>query len=135
MRPRIAQELALLRQQYGEVEHTEVAGDDWFKLPRYHVSPGWRIGEEPVEEVSIAFFVTAAHPEPAPYGFLGPSGLNFSGATPGSTGKPPKTPPFEGDWLQFSWSVENWAATNDVQKGSNLLAWCRNFTRRFEEGA
>ncbi len=135
MRPRIEQELALLRQHYGEIEHTEVAGDDWFKLPRYCLPPGWRIGDEAVEEVPIAFFVTAAHPEPAPYGFLVPSGLNFNGAAPGSTRKPPKPPPFEGDWLHFSWSVENWAATNDAQKGSNLLAWCRGFATRFKEGA
>ena len=33
MRPRIEHELALLRQHYGAVEHSEVAGDDWFRLP------------------------------------------------------------------------------------------------------
>jgi hypothetical protein len=134
MRARIEQELALLRQHYGAVDHAEAAGDDWFRLPCYRLSQGWRIGEREVAEVPIAFLVTAAHPGTAPYGFLAPANMNFKGAAPANTGSPPKTPPFAGDWMHFSWSVENWMATNDVCKGSNLLAWCRGFAERFKEG-
>lgn len=134
IRSRIEQELALLREAYGEVEHREEAGEDWFRLPRCSIPPGWRIGESPVDELPIAFLVKADYPGSAPYGFLAPAGLNFKGAAPNNTGAPPKPPPFPGDWIHFSWSVENWAATGDVRKGSNLLAWCRSFTVRLKEG-
>jgi len=117
MRPRIEQELALLRQHYGAVEHLEVVGEDWFKLPRYALPPGWRIGEKDMAEVSVSFLITAAHPGAAPYGFLAPAGLTFNGAAPGNTGGPPKPPPFAGEWMHFSWSPETWAATADVNKG------------------
>lgn len=135
MRLRIEQELALLRQHYGAVEHSEAAGDDWFKLPSYSLPAGWRIGDAAVDHVPVVFFVTAAHPGATPYGFLAPAGLNFNGTAPGNTGAPPKTPPFTGEWLHFSWSVENWAATADISKGSNLLSWARGFAQRFKEGA
>jgi hypothetical protein len=135
MRARIEQELALLRQQYGEVEHAEVAGEDWFKLSRYRMPEGWQIGDSVTTEIPIAFLIKADYPGSPPYGFLAPAGLNFKGTTPGSTGGPPKPPPFEGNWLHFSWSVENWAATSDVTKGSNLMAWCRSFGERLKEGA
>ena len=83
----------------------------------------------------IAFFVTAGHPGAAPYGFLAPAGLNFNGTAPGNSGAPPKTSPFEGAWLHFSWSVDNWAAMADISEGSNLLSWARGFSHRFMEGA
>ena len=135
MRIRIAQELGLFRERNADAEHAELAGDDWFKLPRYFLPDGWRIGEIAVSEIPVVFHVTSAHPGPAPYGFLTPAGLNFRGAAPGNTGNPPKVPPFPGPWMHFSWSPENWAATDDVRKGSNLLAWARGFAERFKEGA
>lgn len=135
MRPRIEQELVLLRQHYGEVEHAEVAGEDWFMLPRYSLPPGWRLGDRDVTEVAIVFLVTAGHPGAAPYGFLAPAGLTLNGAATANTGPPPKPPPFPGEWMHFSWSAETWAATADVNKGSNLLVWARGFAYRFKEGA
>ena len=135
MRQRIEQELALLREVYGEVGHAEAAGEDWFSLPRYRLPPGWRLGETGIEEVPVIFLVKADYPGSPPYGFLAPAGLNFNGAAPANTGGPPKAPPFPGQWLHFSWESQNWAATADVRKGSNLLAWCRGFSERFKEGA
>jgi len=135
MRARIEQELALLREQYGDIGHMEVDGEDWFRLPPRRLPPGWRVGNTTVEAVPIVFLIKADYPGSAPYGFMAPAGLNFNGSAPGSTGGPPKAPPFAGDWIHFSWSVENWAATSDVRKGSNLLAWCRSFTERLKEGA
>jgi hypothetical protein len=135
MRPRIQQELALLRQHYGEVEHDEVAGDDWFRVPRYPIPTGWCVGNEPADHVPVAFHVAPGHPGTVPYGFLAPASLNFNGAKPVNTGAPPKAPPFASDWIHFSWSVDNWAPTADVCKGSNLLSWVRGFAARFREGA
>jgi len=135
MRPRIEQELALLRRHFLDVQHAETAGDDWFRLPCYPLCPGWRIAETPVTHTEVAFHAAAGHPGTAPYGFLTPVGLNFNGAAPGNTGGPPKAPPFPGSWLHFSWSVDDWAATADVTKGSNLLSWARGIAHRFREGA
>lgn len=136
MRTRIEQELALLRQHYDKVEHTEVAGEDWFRLACYRVPLGWRIAESAVVDVPIVFLVNAGYPGATPpYGFLAPAGLNFNGAAPGNAGGPPKAPPFAGDWMHFSWTVDNWSATADISKGSNLLSWTRGFAQRFREGA
>jgi hypothetical protein len=135
MRLRIEQELNLLRPHYGAVEHVETQGDDWFKLPLYSLPPGWKINEADVEHVPVVFFVGPGHPGAVPYGFLAPDGLKFNGTSPGNTGAPPKVPPFEGAWIHFSWSLENWAATADIGKGSNLLSWVRGFAERFKEGA
>ena len=135
MRLRIEQELGLLREVYGDVGHEEEVGEDWFSLPHYPLPPGWRIGEATVAEVPVIFLVKADYPGSPPYGFLTPAGLNFNGAAPTSTGGPPKSPPFPGQWMHFSWEAQSWAATADVRKGSNLLAWCRSFAERFKEGA
>lgn len=135
MRPRIAEDLELLCEEYGEVQHGEVAGEDWFLLPRYSITPGWQLGAEPVDDVPVAFFVKAGYPGTPPYGFFGPSGLNFEGRKPGSPGSPATMPPFKGDWMHFSWSVEDWRPTAELRKGSNLLAWARSFWQRFKEEA
>jgi len=135
MRLRLEQELALLREFYNGTEHADSAGEDWFRLPSYPLPPGWRIGENAAGDIPIVFLVKADYPGSPPYGFLVPAGINFNGAVPGHTGGPPKPPPFNGSWLHFSWSVENWMATADVRKGSNLCAWCRSFAVRFKEGA
>ncbi len=125
----------MLREHFGNVEHAEVAGEDWFRLPHYPLPAGWRLGDREVTEIPIAFLATGAHPGAAPYAFLASAGLNFKGADPSNTGSPAKQPPFPGSWMQFSWSVEYWAATTDVRKGSNLLAWARSFAERLKEGA
>lgn len=135
MRPRIEQELTLLRQVYDEVEHAEEAGEDWFQLPRFAIPPGWQNGGKSVDQMPVAFLIKGDYPGAAPYGFLTPKGVTFKDAEPKNTGKPPKPVPFPGEWLHFSWSVENWAATVDVKKESNLVAWCRSFAVRLKEGA
>lgn len=134
MRARIEQEFALLRQHYPDAEHSEHAGEDWFKLPRYPFPSGWRIGEDPIDTGPVAFRVGAAYPSGEPYGFLAPAGINFEGSPPGNPGSS-IAPPFEGSWQHFSWAPNGWAPTNDVRRGSNLLVWARSFAQRLKEGA
>lgn len=134
MRPRIKEELALLRQAYGAIEHIAEAGEDWFYIPRYTIPAGWQIDGMPVGRLPITFLIKANYPAP-PYGFLTPKGITFNNSAPGKTGNPPKQVPFPGDWLHFSWSPENWNPTSDVHEGSNLVVWCHSFYERFKEGA
>jgi hypothetical protein len=82
----------------------------------------------------VPFLVKGDYPGSPPYGFFTPAGLTFGESAPNNTGDPPVPPPFPGAWLHFSWTVENWAPTADVRKGSNLLAWCRSFGERLKEG-
>lgn len=135
MRPRIAQELDLLKRVYGDLEHIEEAGEDWICLPRYIVPKGWQISGQAVQSAPIAFLVKADYPGVAPYGFLMPASIAFEGTSPASTGVPPKQVPFPGEWLHFSWSALNWAAGSNPCQGSNLVEWCRSFSIRLKEGA
>jgi hypothetical protein len=134
MRARIEAELALHRAVYGRVEHAEADGEDWFRLPAYSGPPGWERGGEPVAVTPVSFLVKADYPGAAPYGFLVPAGMTFGGTAPQNTSGPPKPVPFAGDWLHFSWAVDDWKATGDPGRGSNLVAWCRSFATRLKEG-
>ena len=134
MRPCIEAEFALLRGTFGEVQHAEEAGEDWFRLPSYAVPPGWQLDRVPAAAVPIAFLVKADYPTAAPYGFLTPAGFTFNGAPPQNTGGPPKPVPFAGNWLHFSWTAEEWRPATEPGKGSNLVAWCRSFAVRLREG-
>ena len=135
MRPRIAQELYLLRQVYDDAKHIEEAGEDWICLHCYSVPKGWQISGLAVRSAPVSFIVKADYPGVAPYGFLMPAGITFEGISPDSTGDPPKQVPFPGEWLHFSWSAEDWSAGIDACQGSNLVAWCDSFSVRLGEGA
>ena len=135
MRPRIDDELKLLRAVYG-AEHVESGGEDWFHIPSYGISDDWRLNGESVSEIPIAFLIKADYPGGQPYGFLTPAGLTFRGKAPQNTGRPPKPVPFPGTWLHFSWQPETgWQPTSDPSKGSNLVSWVRGFAARLREGA
>lgn len=134
MRPRLAQELGEVRTWYPDIEHVVSGGEDWFHLPRYPCPAGWRVGGKPVDFVEIAFKLTTAYPQGEPYGFATPASITFDGSTPSNAGAA-VAPPFEGSWQQFSWAPDGWNPTDDIQRGSNLLAWVRSFAKRLQEGA
>lgn len=134
VRPRITDELEVLRKIWGEMDHVNCNGDDWFLIHHYKLPPGWFIENEQKEEIPVSFLIVAAYPGAQPYGFLTPIGLNCKGQTPKNISAPSKAPPFDGQWVQFSWQPETWAATADIHSGSNLLAWSRSFGHRFREG-
>lgn len=134
MRPRIAQELALLRRYYPDIEHIEHGGEDWFRLPSYAFPTGWRIGQDTVETAPVVFKIVASYPTGEPYGFATPAGINYNGTPPNNTGSA-VAPPFAGSWQHFSWAPDGWTPSADPAKGSNLLAWVRSFAQRLKEGA
>ena len=135
MRPRIQDELGLLREVFSDVEHEPAGGEDWFRLPTYSLPEGWSVNGEPRNAVPIVFPIKADYPTNPPYGFLTPAGLTFKGERPQNTGAAPETVPFEGDWMLFSWYCKEWQESGEARQGSNLLIWCRSFAKRFSEGA
>lgn len=134
MRPLIKAELARLREVYGEVEHMEVGGEDWFKIVRYPLPDGCWINGEEEASAPFAFVIKADYPGGTPYGFLTPSGLSFSGTAPNNTGAAPESVPFEGEWMLFSWHCEDWPARVEGEQGPDLVRWSRSFWKRLSEG-
>jgi hypothetical protein len=135
MRPRIEQELALLREHYADLEHQEHGGEDWFRLLTYPFPDGWQLASASITSASVVFRVGIAYPAGEPYGFYAPAGINFSGNAPTNPGSG-ANPPFDGAWQHFSWAPDgSWAPTADVRRGSNLLTWARSFGQRLREGA
>ena len=135
MRARMVVELERLREVYGEVEHAEAGGEDWFKILSYPLPESWLVGGDRRRAVSIVFSIKADYPGASPYGFLAPAGLNFEGAPPENTGDPPGTVPFEGDWVFFSWHCEDWPAGDESDLNPNLVSWSPSFANRLREGA
>lgn len=125
----------MLRRYYGDVEHTELNGEDWFKLPSYPYPAGWQVGDSAIEHGPILFRVGASYPTQHPYAFCTPAGINFRGRPPENAGGAPATP-FAGSWLQFSWQPDGeWAPKADAEGGSNLNTWARSFNERLKQGA
>lgn len=127
MQERLKQELELLQRYYQDVEFIEAGG--WVRLPRYSLPKPWNPPEAP-----IVFQLPNGYPGSAPYGFYAPSNVTFNGAKPNNASPAPNQPPFQGNWLLFSWAAENWRPTADISSGSNLWGWCRSFRDRFKEG-
>ena len=134
MRPRIVEELALLRETYPDVQHLEAGGQDWFLLPAYPFPEGWRVNDQPINTAPVCFPVNAAYPGTNPYSFSTPAGISFEGRLP-TNSEATAAPPFAGAWHQFSWQPEQWLPTADVRRGANLLVWTRGFRARLKEGA
>lgn len=134
MRPRIEQELALLRRAYGAVEYAESDGEDWFLIPDYAYPPGWKLNGQQVSRAPVSFKLTATYSAAQPYAFMTPAGLTFGDTAPNNASAAPSGP-FPGNWLQFSWSPDgNWQPAANANEGSNLLSWVRNFATRLKEG-
>lgn len=134
MRPRIAQELALLRRTFGDVEHVELDGNDWFRIAKYLFPTGWTIDGDPVDQAPIVFMANASYPTGEPYGFWTPANLQFGGAVPINT-TVTENAAFGGNWTQFSWAPDGtWCTSSILSGGSNLNDWARSFLIRLLEG-
>jgi hypothetical protein len=126
----MAQELALLRQRYTDVEYR--TDGQWVRVGAYALPEGWNR-----DTTDVAFQIPPAYPGTPPYGIYVPTGLMFNGSRPNNYNEPAGTqPPFGGSWGVFSWShTEQWRATADLVTGANLLNWVMSFADRFREGA
>lgn len=129
MNQRIEEELDLLRRHFAGLEYRDEG--HWILIPNYK-GPGdiWT-----APDPDICFQVPPAYPGQKPYGFYVclPFDLKTGGQINNAT--PSAEPPFEGDWLKFSWDLPDWRATSDLRSGYNLLNWVLSFRGRLEQGA
>jgi hypothetical protein len=134
MRPRISEELALLRETFGEVDHEEADGNDWFRINRYQFPSGWTKNGEPITVDEILFNAQTSYPTGDPYGFWTPTGLMFNGESPQNASEVDNTV-FGGRRLQFSWAPDGtWRPGSTIKDGSNLTDWAKSFAKRLAEG-
>ena len=134
MRARISEELALLRETFGEVDHVEAEGADWFRIKRYPFPTGWAAKQGEIEHAEVLFNANASYPTGDPYAFWAPLGLLFNGQAPQNVTVVPNAA-FGGQWLQFSWAPDQtWRVAATVRGGSNLRDWAKSFATRLAEG-
>lgn len=129
LKTRLEQELILLKQRFQAVVFREEG--DWFLLPGYPGPAGvWNC-----DLPDVCFQVSTAYPGQKPYAFYVKKPFGLLTGTPPTSVADSNEPPFEGQWLKFSWDMPDWQATEDLASGYNLLNWALSFRARFEEGA
>jgi len=134
MRPRIADELELLRETFGQVDHVEVGGCDWFRIRQYAFPSGWAKDGKPIDQLELLLNANAGYPTADPYAFWTPVEISFNGQPPNNTTEVDNAA-FEGKWLQFSWAPDGtWQPGSTVRSGSNLTDWARSFEKRLAKG-
>ena len=124
MHTRVAEEIAILRERYPELQHDEQFR--WVMLPDVALPPG-RFNKE---RTRLLFNIPPSYPSAGPDNFFvdgdlklkdgsNPPGLNL-GANSGSG-----SAAVEGNWSWFSWHPALWRATAILLDGDNLLTFVR----------
>jgi hypothetical protein len=123
---RIAEELALLRTVYPDVEQH---GDgDWVRIPSYPLDEAvWGL-----TSCEVAFKIPILGQPP--YGFSVRPGLSVPGGAAPQNYTFPTDNPFGTGWGQFSWAAEAWEPRATVARGANMLRWAESFAQRLAEG-
>jgi hypothetical protein len=127
---RVDEEVDLLRKYCKDLEYRREG--QWVLLPRYTVPEegGWN---EAI--VAVGFQFLPGYPAQKPYGFyVTPSMTLKSGATV-QNATASIEPPWPGPWMKFSWDPTEWAPTQDLRIGSNMLNYTLTFVDRLKEGA
>lgn len=127
---RIARELALVREPYGEVEHDDAL--TWFVIPRFPLPAGWNSNT-----TALLVLLPPGYPTTPPDNFYTDDDLKLaSGALPGNTSN--ATPRAGERWLMFSFHVydeHQWKANNDITRGHTLLDYLDGVEARLEEAS
>ncbi len=126
---RIDQELELLRSIFPNLE---CSPDRRFvRLPGHRVP---QQGNWKVDRATVAFQFPVGYPGQKPYGFfVNPPLELLSGGTVNNATQSTE-PPWPGPWQKFSWDPPEWAPTEDVRLGSNMLNFVLTFVDRLREG-
>jgi hypothetical protein len=125
---RLAEELVLLRSAYPDLEHRQVDGAEWARIPAYAVPEGWS-----ARRVEIVFQIPT-QPGQAPYAFYVRPALSLAGGSTPSNFTATASTPWGSDFAQFSWQpVQQWLPKADIRQGANMLNFARSFADRFNE--
>jgi hypothetical protein len=127
MKKRLKEEIERLREYWPDLTYRE--GDRWVLLPRYGTPDTCE-----QDTVSVCFQIPVGHPGAAPYGFyvqqpitrVGGGGFNNTTTT--------NEPPFDGQWLKFSWRPADWRPASNIRSGANLTDWALTFRERLAQG-
>ena len=125
---RLAEELALLRTAYPDLEDRRVDGAVWVRIPDHPVPEGWS-----ATSVEIAFQISIQAGQ-APYGFYVRPPLKLANGNAPSNYAPTATTPWGSDFAKFSWSpLQQWIPKANLREGANMLNFARSFADRFRE--
>lgn len=128
MKDRREREVGLLERQYSAVRHD--SNIDWVIVEGVPVE-----GDFNRDETEVLVDIPSGYPETAPDNFWVPTGIELIGG-----GQPERCSPehrtHEGEqWDRFSWHVDSgWAASEDIEDGSNLLTFMNSVEDRLGEG-
>ena len=130
MTERIDQELELLRSVFPHLDY--LPEGRWVRLRRFQVPPegGWK-----TSEVAVALQFPPGYPGQKPYGFHVSPPLELANSAQVQNAGASNEPPWDGPWLKFSWDTPEWAPTEDVRIGSNMLNFALTFVDRLRQGA
>ena len=104
-------------------------GTNWCKIPDLPIPAGWNTGV-----ADVAFQLPDNLPGQEPYAFLVAGGLTMSsGGSISNYTFPVETPPWGGQWGQFSWNLDPWTPGAVPGRGSSMVDFVRSFTRRLME--
>lgn len=129
MASRIEDELNLLRTRFPDLGFQE--SGQWVLFPRYTLPPS--IWDR--DEVAVSFQIPPGYPAQKPYSFFVSPRIELSAGGEVKNRTDSNDPPFEGNWMKYSWDLPKWQATANLANGSNLLNFALTFHNRLAEGA
>jgi hypothetical protein len=122
----IEHSLATLRSRWPDLVH--VAEGNWIIIKNYLLPIGW--GRQSAE---IAFQIPAGFPGERPYAFWVRDGLRLANGDKPSNSEYSSDVPRDGQWLKFSWELENWQPGSVPGEGMGMLHFAHSFKHRLAE--
>ena len=126
MQERIAQEIALLKERYPDLEYGQ--NYDWIIIPDFPLPEGYNR-----TATKLLFLIPNTYPHTAPDCFYVETGLRLANGNLPSNYNEEMSVPIPGPWGYFSWHPEIWQARDEIQKGDNLLSFIRVVNFRLRE--
>lgn len=127
MEDRLKEELDLLQNRWPELTYKE--NGRWVLLPEYPIPDTIK-----QDAAAVCFRVKSNYPQRAPYGFYVRKPIELESGLSFNNVKNTNKPPFDGDWLQFSWKPADWRPGPTVDSGTNLVDWSHSFHKRLKQG-
>ena len=122
------QEIGLLHQRYGELEHG--ANLDWVLFKSFPMPPGWNR-----EVTELLVIIPPGYPTTPPDNFYVPNGVRImaDGAERLPANYSENQSVLGGNWAQFSYHAQGWSPTSNPVDGDNLLTFMLAVEQRLKE--